>query len=54
VKALKLLSKISLRDVLLVSGISMIGYGISLFQPWLAFTVVGALMLIGGIFMEAN
>ena len=51
-KILGLLQKISLRDVLLVSGLASIGVGLYLFAPWLSFTVVGCLLLGGGFLMR--
>lgn len=29
----------------------MLGYGLHLYRPWVAFAVVGALMLAGGVMM---
>lgn len=42
------------RDVLVISGLSMLGYGLYLLYPWLSFTVCGALILAGGFFMRGE
>jgi hypothetical protein len=51
VKAIKLLKKVSFRDVLLVSGLALISVGLWLFMPWVAFTVCGVIIFAGGFFM---
>jgi hypothetical protein len=43
-KILEPFKKITLRDVLLVAGISLFGYGLFLFVPWVSFTVTGAII----------
>jgi len=50
-KIFSLLQKISFRDVLLVLGLCLMGYGLYLFAPWLSFTVCGVLIFAGGFFM---
>lgn len=40
------------RDVLLVGGLVMLGYGLYSFCPWVSFTVCGVLLMAGGILME--
>ena len=50
----KIIKAITLRDVLIISGLSLISVGLYLFLPWVSFTVCGALVLVGGFFMEAN
>lgn len=46
--------KISLRDILLASGLSFMGYGLYQFKPWLSFTICGVIVLAGGFFMKEN
>ena len=53
-KAIQLLKKVSFRDVLLVSGLALIGVGLYLFAPWVSFTVCGGLIFAGGFFMKAD
>jgi hypothetical protein len=48
----KFLGAITFRDFLLVGGISLMGYGLYLFIPWVSFTVCGVLILAGGFFMS--
>jgi len=38
------LKSISLRDVLLVAGLGLFGWGLFLFIPWVAFSVCGAII----------
>ncbi|MCE5211990.1 MAG: hypothetical protein LLG40_10585 [Deltaproteobacteria bacterium] len=45
---------VDVRDVLILSGLSMLGYGLYLLYPWLSFTVCGALILAGGFFMKVD
>jgi hypothetical protein len=40
------------RDVLILSGLLMLWYGLNLVYPWLSFTVCGALILAGGLLYE--
>lgn len=53
-KIFSLLQKISFRDVLLVTGLTLIGVGLYLFAPWLSFTVCGVVIFAGGFFMKAD
>jgi hypothetical protein len=53
-KIISLLKKVSLRDVLLVSGLALIGVGLYLFAPWVSFTVCGVIIFAGGFFMKAD
>jgi hypothetical protein len=53
-KVIQQLKKVSFRDVLLVSGLTLIGVGLYLFAPWLSFTVCGVLIFAGGFLMEDN
>ena len=34
----------NLRDVFVFGGLAMMGYGLYLFKPWVAFTVTGAIL----------
>ena len=40
------------RDMIALCGLVLFGYGLYLLQPWVSFTVCGALILAGGILME--
>jgi len=47
--------KISLRDIFLISGVILLGYGLWLLYPWLGYAVCGLLFLIVGLFfMKEN
>ena len=46
------LKKISLRDILLVCGLTSLGYGLYQFKPWVAYTVCGVLVMVAGFFMK--
>jgi hypothetical protein len=37
-----------LPDFLSLAGFSMLGYGLYMFEPWLSFTICGALLLVAG------
>jgi len=45
------LKRIDIRDVLFLGGIGTLGYGLYLKEPWIAFSVVGALFIIAGYLM---
>jgi hypothetical protein len=51
-KILEPLKSITLRDVLLISGLGLFGFGLYQFIPWVSYTVCGALILAAGIFMR--
>ena len=38
-------------DLLIVAGLGMLFYGLHIFSPWLAFTVVGSILIIFGVVM---
>ena len=40
-----------LRDVLILIGLSLLFHGLYLLYPWLSYTVLGILILLGGFFM---
>jgi len=42
---------IGLRETLIISGLTLLGYGLYLYRPWIAFVVIGCLLLAGGFFM---
>jgi hypothetical protein len=42
---------IDLRDCFVFGGLGVMGYGLYLFRPWVAFTVCGAILLAIGIFI---
>lgn len=54
VKILKLIKAFGkvfgLRELLMVSGLLIFGYGLYLFRPWISFTVCGLLLIVGGFF----
>jgi len=41
----------SVRDFLYFPGMAMLGYGLYLYRPWVAFSVCGALLMITGYLM---
>jgi len=43
-----------LRDFFVFGGLGLMGYGLHLYEPWIAFTVCGACMLAFGIFGRAG
>jgi len=43
-----------LPDIFALAGLSLLGYGLFLFKPWVSFSVCGALLLAGGVFMGRN
>ncbi len=38
-----------LADSLSIVGVALIGYGLYLFNPWVSYTIIGFILLIGGI-----
>lgn len=42
---------IDIRDCFVFGGLAIMGYGLYLFRPWVAFTVCGAILLAIGIFI---
>ena len=38
-------------DVFLFGGLALLGYGLFLFSPWVAFTTCGGLLMAIGLFM---
>lgn len=42
---------IDLRDCFVFGGLGIMGYGLYLLRPWIAFTVCGAIILAIGIFI---
>jgi hypothetical protein len=53
-KVIQQLKKVSFRDVLLVSGLTLIGVGLYLFAPWVSFTVTGTIIMAAGFFYKAK
>ena len=39
-----------IRDFFVFGGLALMGYGLHLYEPWVAFSVCGACMLAFGIF----
>ncbi len=50
----KIITAIDIRDVLLFGGLAMLGYGLHLFHPWIAFSVCGVLLMAIGYLMRAK
>jgi hypothetical protein len=50
----KIIEAITLRDVLMIIGLALIGTGLYLFIPWVSFTVCGAIVFAGGFFMKVD
>lgn len=48
----KLKNVVGLREILLISGLGLLGYGLFLFIPWVSYAVCGTLVLVGGFFCE--
>ncbi len=47
-------SALDVRDFLFFGGLAMMGYGLYLFRPWVAFTVCGALLMLVGYAMRRD
>ena len=43
-------SAIGIRDLFVFSGLGLMGYGLHLFEPWVAFAVCGACLTAFGLF----
>ena len=41
-----------IRDTFFIGGLAMLGYGLYLWIPWVAFAVVGALLMVVGYIMR--
>jgi len=42
---------IDIRDILFIGGLSLLGYGLWLREPWIAFSVCGSLLMVSGYIM---
>ncbi len=40
------------RECAIIMGLSMLGYGLYLYKPWVSFSVCGVLILVGGLYMS--
>jgi hypothetical protein len=40
-------------DILAIAGLGLLGYGLYLYDPRISFTVCGAIMLSGGVYLAA-
>lgn len=45
------LFKAVIPDIIAISGIGLIGYGLYLYTPWVSFSVVGLLLLVFGVLL---
>lgn len=50
----KIIEAVTLRDVLMIIGLALIGTGLYLFIPWVSFVITGAIILVAGFFMKAE
>lgn len=41
-------------DLVSFSGLALLGYGLFLFSPWVSYSVVGALLIVAGVFLGRN
>lgn len=48
---MKTFFKSILPDAVSLGGISLLGYGLFLFKPWVSYSVVGLLLLLFGLLM---
>jgi len=48
----KLKNVVGLREVLMLGGLGLLGYGLYLYDPRISFAVCGLLILAGGFFCE--
>ncbi len=47
-------SAIGIRDIFVFGGLGMLGYGLYLFTPWIAFVVCGSLLMEIGLFLTST
>jgi len=40
-----------MRDIFFIGGLSMLGYGLWIKNPWIAYSVCGAVLMISGYIM---
>jgi hypothetical protein len=50
----KIFEAVTLRDVLMIIGLALIGTGLYLFIPWVSFTVCGVIVFAGGFFSRGE
>ncbi|HSW62185.1 MAG TPA: hypothetical protein VLH56_02520 [Dissulfurispiraceae bacterium] len=43
---------VGLREVLLISGLSLLAWGLYQLYPWLSYSVTGAILLLAGFFLR--
>lgn len=43
-----------LPDILSISGLALMGYGLYLYAPWISFSVVGTILLLSGLKLGAG
>jgi len=43
--------KIDIRDVLFLGGLSVLGYGLYIREPWISFVVCGSILMAAGYLM---
>jgi len=44
-------SVFGIRDIFVFGGMGMLGYGLYLFTPWIAFVICGSLLMAIGLFL---
>jgi len=42
---------VGLREILLITGLSLLAWGLYLLYPWLSYVVTGAILLLAGFFV---
>ena len=47
-------SSLDIRDFFFVGGLTMLGYGLYLLRPWLAFAVCGFMLMLTGYAMRGK
>ena len=46
------MKKVDIRDILFLGGLLVLGYGLYLKEPWIAFSVCGAVLMVSGYIMK--
>lgn len=45
------MKKIDVRDLIFLLGLSLMGYGLFLFVPWVSFATCGAVLMLAAVIM---